>query len=344
MLNSSVVSASQQPPQSPGWAVCFGVASLLTLTGCAAMKVRMGWRVHLDKIPIASMEAHLPQGSRIAPGENSPLVVVLTEPNGSALITEGKGHGKVMWKDLKVTATVATVNKKGIVSLPEDPRISDGKLPHVTITAPSHPGIQADLDIPVRYDYDYSAYFSGFSGANGANGTDGIDGSGGMMGSIDPEHPSAGGDGSSGTNGTDGQNGGPGGDGPPVQIRVGLRSGDYALLQVDVSASTEGYERLFMIDPQGGTLTVSTAGGAGGSGGKGGRGGRGGSGGIGTTNGRDGSNGSDGKNGSDGPPGRGGFILVLYDPQAKPFLYTLRLYNQGGPAPVLIEQPIGSLW
>jgi hypothetical protein len=35
---------------------------------------------------------------------------------------------------------------------------------------------------------------------------------------------------------------------------------------------------------------------------------------------------------------------VIYDPQAKPLLYVLRLFNQGGPSPVFLEQPIGSLW
>jgi hypothetical protein len=345
MLNSSVVPASQQPSRSParaGLRIGLGLACLLALTGCAAIEVRMGSRIRLDKVPIASMQARLPQGSAIAPGEKSPLVVVLAEPNGSALMTEGKGHGKVLWKDLKVTATVATVNKKGIVSLPEDPRISDGKLPHVTITAPSHPGIQAELDVPVRYDYNYTAKFYGSSGTNGASGTDGTDGSGGMMGSIDPDNPAAGGDGSNGTNGSDGQDGGAGEDGPHVQVRVGIRPGSYALLQVDVSS--ESYDKLFMIDPQGGSLTVSSTGGAGGSGGKGGRGGRGGSGGMGIPNGRDGSNGSDGRSGSDGRAGSGGSITVIYDPQAKPFLYTLRLLNQGGPAPAFIEQPVGSLW
>jgi hypothetical protein len=249
------------PRISKSRAACLGLASVV-LTGCAA-------KVHLDKVPIASMQINLPKGSRIAPGESLPLVVLLTEPNGSALLTEGTGRGKVRWKDLKVTATVATVNKKGIVSLPQDPRISDRKLPHVTITVPSHPGIQADLDIPVRYDYGYTAYFSGISGANGNNGIDGVDGGSGAMGSIDSDHPAPGGDGGNGTNGTDGQSGGPGSDGPPVQIRVGIREGEYALLQVDVTTSTEGYERLFMIDPQEGTLTVSTLGGDGGKGGKG---------------------------------------------------------------------------
>ena len=38
--------------------------------------------MHVDKAPITSMQASLPKGPDIAPGEKSPLVVVLTEPDG----------------------------------------------------------------------------------------------------------------------------------------------------------------------------------------------------------------------------------------------------------------------
>jgi len=299
-------------------------------------------KVYLDKIPIKSMQASLPKGPAIAPGEKLPLVVVVTEPDGKILQTEGAGGGKVLWKDLKVTASVVTANQKGIVSLPRDPRISDGKVPHVTITVPSHPDIRAELDIPVRYDEKYISNFSGSSGSSGMNGSDGMDGTSGSMGSTDPNNPSPGGDGSNGTNGSDGQDGGSGGDAPPVQVRVALRSGSHPLLQVSVFAA--GHQKLYLVDPQGGSLAVKADGGPGGSGGKGGRGGRGGSGGIGSPNGNSGRDGSDGRNGFDGSPGKGGSITVTYDPQAKPFLAAIHLSNQGGPRPVFKEEPVAPLW
>jgi hypothetical protein len=56
------------------------------------------------------------------------LVVVVTGPDGKVLQAEGKGKGKVMWKNLKVTPALVTANQKGIVSLPRNPRISDEKL------------------------------------------------------------------------------------------------------------------------------------------------------------------------------------------------------------------------
>ncbi len=322
---------------------CLGLGTLLfLLSGCAAVQVRLGMKTYLNKIPVTSMDAKLAKGTAIAPGEKLPLVVAFTDPTGKVWVTEGEGHGKILWKDITVTPTVVTANKKGVVSLPSDPRISDGKAAHVAITVPSHPDMHSEIDIPVRYDYKYSFYVSGSSGSSGMNGTDGMDGSSGSMGSSDPDHPSAGGNGSDGTNGSDGSDGGPGGDAPPTQVRVALRSGAHPLLQVEASAA--GKDKFYLIDPNGGFLTVTSAGGSGGSGGKGGRGGRGGSGGIGSPNGSSGSDGLSGRDGSDGSSGRGGSITVTYDPQAKPFLGVIRLSNTGGPAPMFKEQPVGPLW
>jgi hypothetical protein len=320
-----------------------GLISLLVLCGCGSVKVRLGLRVSLAKTAVVSMEATLPKNPGVAPGEKSPLVVTFTAPDGTVLVTEGAGKGKVLWNDLTVTASVVSVNKKGVVSLPRDPRISDGKMGHVTITVPSHTSLRSELDIPLRYNYDFVSSFSGSNGTGGINGTDGINGFSGNMGSVDPNSPSPGGDGSNGTNGSDGTDGGAGGDAPPIQVRITLRSGSHPLLQIGVSA-TGHKERFYLVDPQGGSLTVKSAGGSGGSGGKGGRGGRGGSGGIGTPNGRNGSDGSSGRDGSDGAPGGAGTITVTYDPQVKSFLAAIRLSNPGGPSPTFREESVAPLW
>jgi hypothetical protein len=322
--------------------ICLPVAATVALTGCAAIQVKLGMRVYLNKIPITSIQARQGDGNGMAPGEKSPLVVTVTQPDGKVLTTEGKGHGKVLWKDLTVTPAVVGVSKKGVLVLSRDPRISDGKLPHVDVTVPSHPGLHADLDIPVEYDRQFSANFSGRDGYSGTNGSSGMDGSTGSPGSLDPDHPSAGGDGGDGSNGSDGGNGGDGEDGPPVQVRITLRPGSHPLLQVGVSA--RGVEQLFLVDPQGGSLTVLDEGGSGGSGGKGGSGGRGGSGGIGSPSGSRGRDGSSGTDGGSGSSGKGGSITLTYDPQAKPFLGSIRLRNEGGPKPVLREQTVEPLW
>ena len=161
--------------------------------GGSPMKVKMGRRVDLNKTPVSSIQASLPKGPAIAPGEKSPLVVTLTEPNGQVLFTEGQGAGKVMWKDLQVTATVVLAEENGILSFPEDPRASYGKVGHVTVTVPSQPNLHAELDVPVRYDFAFVSDFSGRPGASGMNGSDGLNGISGTSGSIDPNNPSRGG-------------------------------------------------------------------------------------------------------------------------------------------------------
>ena len=101
--------------------------------------------------------------------------------------------------------------RRGIASLPGDPRVSEGKVAHVTVTVPSHPGLRTDLDIPIRYNHNF---IMDVSGSSGSSGSDGLNGTSGSMGSTDPNNPSRGGDGSNG------QDGGAGGDAPPVQVRL----------------------------------------------------------------------------------------------------------------------------
>jgi hypothetical protein len=312
-------------------------------------------RAHLDKLPVTTIEASLPNGPAIAPGETSPMVVTFTEPSGKVWVTEGKGKGKILWSDLTVTPSVVTVNKKGVLSLAHDPRKSDGKTGQVEISVPSHPELHASLTVPVRYDYPFASHFdgaNGMPGMDGMNGTDGMSGSSGSMGSCDPNNSSAGGDGGNGTdgsNGGDGSDGGNGGNAPPVKVMVALRIGAHPLLQA-VASAPNWKDRHFLVDPQGGSLTITANGGAGGSGGRGGRGGRGGAGGSGGfgcpsgSNGRSGSDGRDGFPGSDGSPGRDGTITIVYDPAAKPYLAAINASHKGAPAPIYQEAPVGPLW
>jgi hypothetical protein len=344
MFKSFMSSGLQKLFTRRGCATSLLVAFSFWLGGCAALQVHVfKTKVYLSKVPATSMVVSLPKAPGIAPGEKLPLVVTFTTADGKTFVTEGAGDGKILWQDLNVSATVASANNKGVLSLPSDPRLSEGKLPHVIITAPSHPDLKAELDVPIRYDRSFAAIFAGSTGSSGFDGTNGTDGTSGTMGSIDPDHPQAGGDGSDGTNGTDGQNGGNGGDGPPVLVRVTLREGSQSpLLQIAVQA--EAHTKMFLVDPQGGSLTVRSMGGDGGQGGKGGRGGRGGSGGTGSPNGRSGTDGSDGHDGLSGSPGRGGAITVIYDPQVKPFLSAIHVPRADGPAPTFREEPVGPLW
>ncbi len=312
---------------------------LLLLCGCSGIMIKLGARVDLAKLPVTSMEASLPQGSAIAPGESSPLVLTFTQPGGKVLTTSGAGKGKVLWRDIAVTPAVVTVNKKGVLNLAHDPRLSDGKTGHVDISVPSHPDLHASLDIPLTYAYPFFSRYAGASGSSGSNGTAGIDGLSGSSGSMDPDNPSAGGNGGNGTNGGDGSDGGDGGDGPNVTVRAALRPGTHPLLQIQVTAAGH-HDRYYLVDPQGGSLTVTSTGGAGGSGGKGGSGGRGGSGGLGIPMGSSGSDGSSGHDGSNGRSGSDGAVTVLYDPQVTPFLTAIRASNGA----VFTQTPVAPMW
>ena len=128
-----------------------------------------------------------------------------------------------------------------------------------------------------------------------------------------------------------------------MQVQVALQRGTQPLLQVGVTAGGSK-EQYFLVDPQGGSLTVSSSGGAGGAGGKGGSGGSGGSGGAGTPSGSNGRNGQAGSDGSSGSDGRGGSIAVTYDPAVAPYLAAIKLSNPGGPKPVLAQASVPPLW
>jgi hypothetical protein len=324
-------------------ASAFGLVTLAALSGCTRLEIKFGSRVPLATLPVSSMEASLPQNPAIAPGGKSPLVVKFTTPDGKVWVTEGQGNGKILWSDLVVTPTVVTVNKKGVLSLARDPRVSDGKTGHVTITAPSHPDLRAELDIPLRYNIRYQANYSGSNGSNGMDGSNGLSGSDGLPGSMDPDHPSAGGNGSDGANGGDGQSGGNGGDAPSIQVWLTPHPGPQQLIEAGVLAAGRK-ERFYLIDPQGGSLTVLADGGDAGKGGRGGSAGRGGSGGIGQPSGMSGHDGLAGHDGSNGFAGRGGQITVTYDPQVAPWLNILHMSSSGGPKPIFQEKPVPPLW
>jgi len=53
-----------------------------------------GMRTHLDKLPVTTIQANLPMGPAIAPGETSPLVVTLTDSNGKIWVTEERAKAR----------------------------------------------------------------------------------------------------------------------------------------------------------------------------------------------------------------------------------------------------------
>ena len=320
---------------------------LAFLGGCGSIEVALGLRTRLDKVSVTSLSASLSPSPGLSPGKSGRLVITATAADGEQLITVGPGHGKVLFDSFTFDATVVNVNKKGIVSLPADPRVSEGVVPHIRIMAIGHPDIVADLDIPVRYDAAFAAHFPGSAGSSGLDGQNGFDGSAGSNGSADLTNPSAGGNGTNGTSGGDGANGGPGQPGEAVHIWMTLTKDDRPLLQVRAAGST--HEQLFLVDPNGGTLTVDASGGQGGRGGSGGKGGRGGAGGAGFPPGQSGLDGQNGFDGHAGADGAAGAFIVSVDPAAQAFLDRLHLSNKSGggiagPAPKILIEPVPPLW
>jgi hypothetical protein len=58
------------------------------------------------------------------------LVITATTADRKTYVTVGPGHGKVLFDSFTFAPVLVTVNKKGKVSLPSDPRISETQVPH----------------------------------------------------------------------------------------------------------------------------------------------------------------------------------------------------------------------
>ncbi|MBS0419049.1 MAG: hypothetical protein JSR66_15150 [Proteobacteria bacterium] len=316
----------------------------LTLVGCGSVGVALGTRTRLDQLPVTGLSATLAPQPSLTPGKSGRLVIVASAADGKTWTTVGAGHGTVLFDSFKLESTVANINSNGYVWLPADPRVSSGKSARVHITVVGHPDIQVDLDVPVKYNVPFAAHFSGASGNPGISGMDGLAGTDGTAGSLNWNNPVAGGSGGNGSNGSDGGNGFPG---QTVHVWVTLQPGPEHLIEVRAQGSGKR-EDFFLVDPDGGSLTIDANGGEGGNGGMGGRGGRGGSGGTGAPNGVSGNagmDGSDGRPGAEGPPGR---IFVTIDPAADTYRNKLHFSTHGngraGPAAEFHTEPVSPLW
>src|ERR1700722_8204603 len=185
--------------------------TLVDLGGCSELGVMLGMRTRLDKLPVTSISSSMVGKAgpitALAPGGSARLVVVATTQDGKQLVTAGAGKGNVLLDSFVFTANLAQVDKRGKVSLPADPRITDGKVPIIHIAAVGHPDVVADLDIGVRYDVPFVANLSGTDGANGIDGFNGLDGSSGTNAMSAPPDPITGMPGPQGAGGSGGSGG-----------------------------------------------------------------------------------------------------------------------------------------
>lgn len=315
---------------------------MLSLLACGCQTAP---KIDFATAPVASIHVTLANATAIGPGQKKSLAVTLTAPDGATWSTNGSGIHKVPWSEFSLSASVVAANAKGQVSLTSDPLQIHSSFGHVTVTMPSHPELKAEIDIPLRFDLHYRTNFDASNGMDGMSGTNGIDGMRGTDGTPDAQgNLSAGGNGSDGSDATNGTDGSRGGNAPDVQVYLVPAPGDAHLIQASVAAGRQSPE-YFLIDAQGGSLSISADGGRGGSGGKGGRGGRGGDGGSGFPPGMRGRDGRDGQDGMNGNSGTGGRITVVYDPGVSPYLNSLlSLSSLYGPSPVYIERPLQPLW
>ena len=252
--------------------VFLALAPAVALAGCTEMKIKMGMTMSVATLPVNQMEVHLAKPQGVGPGQNASLVVTFTGPNGQTWRTEGAGGGVIMWEDLTIASTIATYNNDGTVSLPVDPRLSDGKTGHVVVTLAFNPNLRAEADVPTRYDLKYFADFNGSSRLTG--------------------------------------------NAPNVMLRLVMHPGDRRMIEAAVQSS-EGKETFYLIDPNGGSLSVSADGSC-------------------TVR--------DCSDRSERLFGRGGAITVIYDPAVAPYLGVLQLSSLGGPEPVFISQRLDPLW
>ena len=166
-----------------------------TLSGCTSIGLALGLLTRLDDVPVSGLSASLSPGPALAPGQSARLIVVVTTTDGRQLVTVGAGEGDVVFDSFDFSASLVTVDRDGVVTVPADRRITDGYTPRIRVLAKGHPGGWADVDVPLRYDVAYRADFSGRAGASGFDGRAGLDGMSGSPGSIDLNNPSAGGNG-----------------------------------------------------------------------------------------------------------------------------------------------------
>jgi hypothetical protein len=317
------------------------------LAGCGSLGVLVGARTRLDKLPITAVSAQLAPQPYLTPGKSGRLVLVATGADGKKWTTVGAGRGTVLFDSYTLESTVVKTNSSGGVSLPADPRLSSGKAARVHITVVGHPDIQTDLDVPVKYNAAFTAHFPGASGFDGMSGLDGTAGMDGTMGSIDPANPQPGGNGSNGSDGSSGGDGQAGWPGQTVHLWVTTQPGPTPLIQARALGDRNN-EQFFLVDPDGGSLSIDAYGGDGGHGGRGGRGGPGGTGGTGSPNGMSGNAGHDGSDGHDGSTGLPGKIIVTIDPAADIYRDRLHLSTQPGlrkdSGVVFHTEPVPPLW
>ena len=247
------------------------------------------------------------------PGSTGHLEVRVNLENGKQLATRGPAKGEVAWTNFSLSSDVVTVGREGQVLMPEDPRAYLRAEPSIRIQTAGHPELNALVPVPVRYDCEFVADFSGRDGTDGSAGRDGQD-------ATAEQEATAGEHGSDGQQGTSAED---------VKLTLALvnAADGTPYLQALAQGQATGARHLFLIDTRGGTLAVLARGGNAGSGGDGGRAG---------------SGKAAGGGGSGGDAGDGGNIEVVLDEAAAPYAGLVHYETSAGRGGVAGKNSVGS--
>jgi hypothetical protein len=281
-----------------------GLVVALTSGACA--------HVSLKNRPVRDIHVELAYDGGVCPGQEVPLAVTARLADGTEVVTAGLGQGRGSWKNYDVQVDPGLA-KKGTIHIAEDPRDTWRQPVTVTVRSVHQPALERRFSLPIRYDCDYHARFSGSDGTSGFGGTDGQRGD----------------EGKPGGHGRRGRRGEPGAHGAPVQAWLTLVQSNEQRPIAQVRIVGDGREHFYAFDPAHGGLTIDTHGGAGGAGG---RGGDGGTGGEGDTLDKvprgDGGDGGDGGRGGSG--GDGGDATLYVDPAAEALVERVHVLAHGG--------------
>jgi hypothetical protein len=273
----------------------------------------------LDDVPVVDVSLRLAEGTGVCPGARPELILSVVTADAKRLVTRGAGGGNLDFGAFRFESTLGSV-QDGRLLVPADPREIQVSTLTVRATPLGHPRRATTLDVPIHYACRFVAEFSARDGDSGIDGTAGQGGSNAAHGAC----------------GQDGQDGARGADARPleVQVRAVQRPGTAHPL-AELSVRRDNDERVYVVDPEGGWITIRAEGGAGG---KGGSGGVGGYGGAASTcekhchphpqRGGDGGPGGDGGAGGDG--GKGGAIRVIATRETEPLLAAVAFANAGG--------------
>ena len=252
------------------------------------------------------------EGLSLCPGIPTPLVVRAKQTNGRVRSTDGRGREGIGWGELVVRLDGRNF-EDGAIALPADPRESMGKQYTLEIFLKDRPEVAFHSTVVPRYNCAFVADFSGRPGE--------VAESSGFLVRY-------GGDGAPGGHGDHG------GSATAYVTTTECPDGRTCLsarVTGSLNQGTQGHA-FFLIDPEGGSLTVDVRGGAGGAGERGEEGEPGddgeehsdGS----TGRGQDGGGGGNGGDGGDG--GDGGSAVVLLDPSAAPYRDRVSVDSRGG--------------